>query len=300
MSRTSLLVAAFLSLSGCQSTPAVGVSCARASDCASPLTCSFGRCRTQCVLNRDCPLGATCLLDASGQGSCGVSQDVGCDRGMACDDGLACIVDRCVAPCADASDCPGDGVCAAPSGTSTRVCFDARGGLPDASISDAGAQYDGGGSDAALLDAGAPSGPVEMCVGPHGMCVLTADRHVLCWGLGNNGRNGHGDEVDTIVAQPVLDFLTRDPLAGIDHVACGAGFGCAHVATTGAVLCWGEGSHGELGVGASTRLYADAVLDDAPPGPVVVAGGRIPPRATTCACSTRARRSSCAGETTPG
>src|SRR5690348_14034077 len=81
-----------LVLVGCQSSVAPGAACTRASDCASPLTCTFGRCRASCVENRDCPAGSSCLPSATGN-ACTVETDLGCETGVGrmCATGLVCV-----------------------------------------------------------------------------------------------------------------------------------------------------------------------------------------------------------------
>ena len=83
MARFLALLAAVLTITTLvaltQPTPAVaqyspiprGASCSRNSECASPLVCtSTGRCRYQCVENRDCSAGQHCVLHGPAGGSC--------------------------------------------------------------------------------------------------------------------------------------------------------------------------------------------------------------------------------------
>ncbi len=131
----SALASSALVLAACQATTATGAACSRASDCASPLVCGFGRCRVECAQNRDCGAGRLCLLDAGGQGSCSLDSDA-CTS--ICGAGLMCVAGTCVQPCSGDGDCPLDGQCA------TGSCV--RGPERDAGDgSDAGASHDAGG-----------------------------------------------------------------------------------------------------------------------------------------------------------
>jgi hypothetical protein len=139
MRRLAISLLALGALSSCQPAPVVGASCMYPSDCHSPLRCRFERCRNPCTLDSECPAGTTCLLDPSGDdGSCGVSQDVGCEHGLDCDDALECVLDRCMARCRDATDCPTDAVCSIATGEIWGACFDRDAEIPDAGTRDAG------------------------------------------------------------------------------------------------------------------------------------------------------------------
>lgn len=110
MGRLARFVATAL-LVGCQSPPTLGATCSRASDCAAPLTCSGGRCRTECVETRDCPVGSECLPLGTGTAACALSQDR-CALDADCTAPLICGSDgRCRAACLRDDDCTSDGHC---------------------------------------------------------------------------------------------------------------------------------------------------------------------------------------------
>jgi hypothetical protein len=47
-----------------------GPGCSRNSECSDPLVCMSGRCRYQCVENRDCGAGQHCVSHGPAGGSC--------------------------------------------------------------------------------------------------------------------------------------------------------------------------------------------------------------------------------------
>jgi hypothetical protein len=137
-----------LLLVACQSAPTPGAPCTRATDCASPLVCRFGSCRSECSANRDCPTGAVCLLDASHAGSCSLDIDTRCESGgHTCPTGLVCVGDRCANTCTTNADCPSDGVCRMAATTGVLFCF-----APGRDMVDAGSPIDAG----TPVDAGPP------------------------------------------------------------------------------------------------------------------------------------------------
>ena len=75
----------------------IGPGCVRNSECSDGLVCMAGRCRSECVNNRDCHAGAHCVIAATGIGNCVLDQapvELGPDAQM----------------CVNARDCTG-GAC---------------------------------------------------------------------------------------------------------------------------------------------------------------------------------------------
>lgn len=149
MARASLLSVFALSfLAACQASPTPGASCTSTATCGAPLACRFGRCRAACAADRDCPSGASCLLDVDGVGACSLDTDLGCETGVGreCASGLVCIADRCAQTCSTGMGCATGAVCV-PTGTGVFFC--APNGT-DASVPPS----DAPGSDAIASDAG--------------------------------------------------------------------------------------------------------------------------------------------------
>ncbi len=118
----------------CQSGAAIGTTCARTSECASPLVCRLGRCRTECVTGRDCPAGQACLIGADGLGACELPTIDVCS--VSCDAPLICASGHCRVECTSESDCPGGHVCTSNACQRADPASDA--GTSDAGPSDAG------------------------------------------------------------------------------------------------------------------------------------------------------------------
>ena len=86
-------------------------------------------------------------------------------------------------------------------------------------------------------------------------CALTTDRNVKCWGIGS-GRLGNG-ETDNALTPVDVHTSSEDPnpLGGIAAISSGGWHTCA-LTTDGNVKCWGYGSSGRLGNGATGNTLA--------------------------------------------
>ncbi len=234
-------LAGLVVLAGCQTPATSGAACARASDCAAPLTCSLGRCRPQCVQNRDCPIGSTCVVLAAG-GACTLDDDPGCGPSAPCPSELACIDRACANPCTTVAECPSDALCS-PGSDGRARCVRAPEG-------------DGGASDADVpLDAdchGPACDPVEeIFAGAAYACARTVHDEVWCWGGPYNGQetlDPCGPESCTALPArlgAIHGDATRGPLVA-ERMSVGRDNACA--ISTGEVVCWGAGWTNLLGV----------------------------------------------------
>lgn len=261
--RSSVLLAVVLV--ACQSGASLGATCARNDECGSPLVCRFGRCRSECAAQRDCPLGTTCLLDQSGAGSCALLDDPDCSTsaGM-CEAPLACVGHACLNVCSVGPECPTGSACV-PIGDGRARCVRTDGvdaGLTDDAGSDA-SQVDTGsdtGTDAGPTCSSPDcSGNAQLIVGDGWSCVRTMAGAVYCWGVATavgRARDTTGciarTATEAACATPaplrVGPASASTPVTGVDTMDAQDTGGC-YVAS-GAVYCWGT-SEIEAPVGRS-------------------------------------------------
>jgi alpha-tubulin suppressor-like RCC1 family protein len=94
---------------------------------------------------------------------------------------------------------------------------------------------------------GLSSGVTDITVGENHACALLNTGEVLCWGY--NGQGAVGDGSRDTHSSPV-------PVVGLGAKALqitAAGFHTCALLETGAVQCWGDNQHGELGDGTMTN-----------------------------------------------
>lgn len=274
------LALALVSLLGCQAPVSTGASCARANECSSPLTCAFGRCRVQCVENRDCPVGSTCLLTASGAGACALDDDPGCGPASPCASDLICVDRACANACIDIVQCPPDSTCE-PTGDGRARCVRADpsdGGLRDAGTPDAA------GTDAGSSCAGNHSAR-QLAVGALHACAIRDDDVVVCWGSNAYGQLGDGLGDGSFAAhgacpaagddcspRPVVALAQDGSPLRASRIGAGGVTSCA-LDLAGHVQCWGQGGDGERGTQPPPLAgRAGEVYDATAPGSVVTSG----------------------------
>lgn len=247
-----------------------GDRCESATDCAAPLVCRMGRCRTECTVQRDCPSFADCLLDELGNGSCRLPDDSGCTTASDCSPGLVCVDRVCSNPCESVTECPEGSLCVAGSEPGSRTrCV--RADVPGLDVTIADAALDGGTGDVSadvsvedgghdapeivdapeILDAPVTcTGPVcivEVALAERNVCALTAAQDVFCWGsaiaLGTSAPGTCGASPCATTPVPVeLDDPTPptglELLTGVSAIAGSRDDVCAIRA--GRVVCWGR------------------------------------------------------------
>jgi alpha-tubulin suppressor-like RCC1 family protein len=124
---------------------------------------------------------------------------------------------------------------------------------------------------------GLSSGVKKIVAGFYHTCALTTSGGVLCWGRNADGQLGNGT-ISSFSATPVpvvgLSSGVADISLNINHT-------CA-VTTTGAALCWGDNSVGQLGDGTQTDRLTPTPVAGLSSGVVSVKAGQ----SLTCALTT--------------
>lgn len=137
-------------------------------------------------------------------------------------------------------------------------------------------QLGGGTTDDAWVPVQVPglSDVTAVAAGPYHSCALRREGSVACWGWNANGQLGHGTTGTSLV--PVNVYGLDDAVA-IASSAVGIAQTTCAVTQRGSVMCWGQGSTGQLGNGASS----DSTIPVAMPGLDGIQG--VQTGARTCA-----------------
>ena len=90
------------------------------------------------------------------------------------------------------------------------------------------------------------TGVARVSAGSSHTCALLGTGHVKCWGSGEIGQLGNGDNKDSNRAVDVM--TSSGKLANIEQIGTGITHSCALV-NTGHVKCWGAGKAGQMGNG---------------------------------------------------
>ena len=98
------------------------------------------------------------------------------------------------------------------------------------------------------------SGALSVSSYDNHVCVLTKTGGVKCWGYGDQGKLGAGNNNDAHTASDVS--LGSDTAI---QVSVGWSHTCA-VLANGKVKCWGDGANGKLGVGNTTDYNTPQVV----------------------------------------
>ncbi len=101
---------------------------------------------------------------------------------------------------------------------------------------------------------------VEIAAGDNRTCALLEDGDVLCWGYGLSGGLGYGDtehigDDEAPASAGVVDVGGPTSSLAMESATCA-------LLDTGAVNCWGQGSHGLLGRGSTQNIGDDETPAD--------------------------------------
>ena len=99
---------------------------------------------------------------------------------------------------------------------------------------------------------------IQVSLGSHHSCAISVNNTLYCWGRGEFGRLGLGDELDRMTPQAV------SIPGGVTAVSAGPEHTCS-VSVSGNLYCWGQGVLGQLGNGESGFGYYET-------SPILVSG----------------------------
>lgn len=108
------------------------------------------------------------------------------------------------------------------------------------------------------VDSGAPvrvggigGEPVDIAAYGDHTCALRVDGQVRCWGNNAQGQLGNGTTTRSLVPVDVK-LNSSTVLTGVSSISTGFTYSCAVLASDGKVMCWGDGTSGQLGNGTIT------------------------------------------------
>lgn len=102
--------------------------------------------------------------------------------------------------------------------------------------------------------AGSLTNVAAVTTGDAHSCALKAEGSVWCWGKNDVGQLGRGNTSAQEATSAKVLYIGPNPNSNetpATQIASGIAHSCALI-TTGVVVCWGEGSYGQLGNGNST------------------------------------------------
>ncbi len=131
--------------------------------------------------------------------------------------------------------------------------------------------------DAGYVNLGTGRTATAISTGGYDSCAILDDASATCWGYGQYGRQGRGDEnsVPNPALVPPLDLGVGARVQAI--AAGGVMTGYAHACVIlgdGSLRCWGRNPSGQLGYGNLTDIGDTAGETAASGGPVDIGAGR--------------------------
>jgi hypothetical protein len=102
---------------------------------------------------------------------------------------------------------------------------------------------------AGFVELGAPA--LQVSAGNEHTCALLDNGRVRCWGNGDLGQLGYGNEDTVDDPRPPMETLNLGGKAL--EISAGGDHTCAAI-NTGGVVCWGSGAQGRLGYGNTNNV----------------------------------------------
>lgn len=100
---------------------------------------------------------------------------------------------------------------------------------------------------------------VDLGAGDLHTCAIRPSGAVVCWGFGNSGRLGHGNNSDALNPVAVDGLDGSSPQASAVTIDGGFGHTCARTAT-GEARCWGSNFSAQLGDGTTTTSNTPVIV----------------------------------------
>jgi len=96
---------------------------------------------------------------------------------------------------------------------------------------------------------------VQITAGRVHICALLTTGNIRCWGWGDAGRLGYGNETNVGDTMSLLPSAAGDVDVGgpVKQVVAGGSHTCA-LLVSGGVRCWGRGNSGQLGYGNTNDI----------------------------------------------
>ena len=122
---------------------------------------------------------------------------------------------------------------------------------------------------AGTVDLGVGRTAIQISVGGAHTCALLDDHKVMCWGYGAGGALGYGNlnSIGDNEAPAAAGTVDLGPGRTAVAVSAGSRHTCA-LLDDGTVRCWGNNSHGELGVNSTTTIGDNEPPTDVAPVPL--------------------------------
>ncbi len=114
---------------------------------------------------------------------------------------------------------------------------------------------------------GLNSGVAAISLGFDSGCALTTGGGVKCWGYNGNGQLGDGTRTERTTPVDVFGLTS-----GVAAISAGWDHTCA-LTTGGAVKCWGNNAHGEVGDGTKTDRLKPVAVTGLSSGVAAVSAG---------------------------